>query len=176
MSFPFASRWRAATAAVVVFAAVALACADTTTPDDGGGFPDNLSAGLYPLVNVPVETSASVQVDLYLKRVQVAEDVASYQGELTYDTGALTLDHTDLPAGMIGETNEVQPGRVRFAGAALEGVGEAPILTLRFTRKGDVRRESFGVTFEEVGAAGTFASLLGRVTNGTPYFTTGRGR
>ena len=176
MSFPFASRWRAATAAVVVFAAVAVACSDMTTPEDGGGMPDDLVADIYPLISVPVETPSATQVDLYLKRVQVADDVASYQGELTYDTDVLTLDHTDLPAGMIGETNEVSPGRVRFAGASLDGVGEAPILTLRFTRKGTIRRETFGVTFEEVGGAGTYASLLSRVSGGTPYFTSGRGR
>jgi hypothetical protein len=176
MSFPIASRWRAALAAVVVFATVAVACSDTTTPRTEGGIPDDLVAGIYPRINVPVETPSATQVDLYLHRVQVSEDVASYQGVLTYDTEVLTLDHTDLPAGMIGETNEVTPGRVRFAGASLDGVGDAPILTLRFTRKGTIRRETFGVTFEEVAGAGTYASLLSKVSTGTPYFTTGRGR
>jgi hypothetical protein len=154
------------TAAVLSAAAMALlsACSDATAPARTDGLPKELDAGIYPLISVASQTSSTAQVDLYLKRVPAATRIASYQGELTYDASVLTLEHTDLPAGLIGTTNEVTPGHVRFAGAALEGVGDVPVLALRFTRRGSFGQKSFAVKVEELAGADDFADLTQQVS------------
>jgi len=161
---------RAAAAAAAL--ALAAACADAVAPEAEGGLPKNLERGIYPLVNVASESQTSAQVDLYLKRVPGAIRLAGYQGELTYDADALTLEHTDLPAGMIGTTNETSPGHVRFAGAALDGVDDVPVLALRFTRRsGTLGQQSFQVKVEEVTGSDGFTDLTQQVSTRGAFFT-----
>jgi hypothetical protein len=161
---------RMARLALPCAAALLASCSDATAPVPDGGLPANLERGIYPLVEVVSETQGAAQVELYLKRVDVADRLASYQGELTYDAAALTLEHTDLPPGLIGSTNEVSPGHVRFAGAALDGVGDVPVLALRFTRHGEVGPQSFGVKVEEVTGATGFADLTAQVSARGAFF------
>jgi hypothetical protein len=164
-------------AAVLSVAAMALlsACSDATAPVQTGGLPKDLESGIYPLISVASRTSSTAQIDLYLKRVPSATRLASYQGELTYDASALTLEHTDLPAGMIGTTNEVSPGHVRFAGAALDGLGDVPVLSVRFTRHGALGQKSFEVRVEELAGAEDFADLTSQVSPHA-YFQDGTSR
>ena len=149
---------------------LAAACSDATAPVANDGLPSNLDRGIYPLVNVASETGSSAQVELYLKRVKVDDRLASFQGEMTYDAAALELEHTDLPPGIVGSTNETSPGHVRFAGAALDGVGDVPVLALRFTRRGEIGQQSFGVKVEEVAGATGFTDLTSAVSTRAPYF------
>jgi hypothetical protein len=160
---------RAAAACAAV--ALAAACADAVAPEQSDGLPRDLERGIYALVNVASESQSAAQVEVYLKRVPGAIRLASYQGELTYDAAALTLEHTDLPAGMIGTTNEVSPGHVRFAGAALEGVDDVPVLALRFTRRGAIGQQSFQVKVEEVTGSDGFTDLTPQVSPRGAFFT-----
>jgi hypothetical protein len=163
--------------AALTFAALAAtACADAVAPEATGGLPRDLQSGIYSLVDVASETQTSAQVDLYLKRVPGAIRLASFQGELTYDASVLTLEHTDLPTGLIGTTNEVSPGHVRFAGAALDGVGDVPVLALRFTRKGGtIGEQTFQVKVEEVAGSDGFTDLSSQIsTRGTFFQKSGR--
>jgi hypothetical protein len=160
---------RAAAACAAV--ALAAACADAVAPEQSDGLPRDLERGIYALVNVASESQSAAQVEVYLKRVPGAIRLASYQGELTYDAAALTLEHTDLPAGMIGTTNEVSPGHVRFAGAALDGVGDVPVLALRFTRKGGtIGQQTFQVKVEEVAGSDGFTDLTQQVSTRGAFF------
>jgi hypothetical protein len=161
---------RLALAIPVAAAALLAACSDATAPRQDDGLPRNLERGVYPLISVVSQTRASAEVELSLKRVPAAIMLSSFQGELTYDPAVMALEHTDLPPGIIGSTNETSPGHVRFAGAALDGVGDVPVLSLRFTRHGEIRRESFGVKVEEVTDAQGFADLTSQVSAGTPFF------
>jgi hypothetical protein len=161
---------RLALAIPLAAAALLAGCSDATAPRQDDGMPGNLDRGVYPLVTVASETSNSAQVELYLKRVPSAIKLSSFQGELTYDPAVLALEHTDLPPGIIGSTNETTPGHVRFAGAALDGVGDVPVLALRFTRRGEIRRESFGVKVEEITDVQGFADLTSQVSAGTPFY------
>lgn len=121
-----------------------------------------MGPGIHPvLVVAPAEGGA--QVELHLRKVQVEAQVASYQGELRYDAGAMRLSGAQLPPGVVGAWNEVQPGRVRFAAVAPSGVGEGPVLTLRFAAAAQPGRESFGLMMEEV-VAHDFADLTDRVS------------
>jgi hypothetical protein len=160
---------RLACRALTCAAALLAACSDATAPVANDGLPAGLSRGIYPLVALVSETSSSAQVELYLKRVQTADALSSYQGELTYDPAVLTLEHTDLPAGLIGTTNETAPGHVRFAAASLDGVGDAPVLALRFTRHGAVAPQSFQVKVEEL-TGRDFADLSAQVSAAGTYF------
>ena len=149
--------------AAALLLGVALAACDeqpvaTQTADPLAG----MGPGIHPvLVVAPAEGGA--QVELHLRRVQVKAQVASYQGELRYDAGAMHLSGAQLPAGVVGAWNEVQPGHVRFAGVAPSGVGEGAVLTLRFAAAAQPARESFGLVMEEV-VAPDFADLTGRVS------------
>ncbi|HEX5871486.1 MAG TPA: hypothetical protein VFY65_13765 [Longimicrobium sp.] len=149
--------------AAALLLGVALAACDeqpiaTQTADPLAG----MGPGIHPvLVVAPADGGA--QVELHLRRVQVEAQVASYQGELRYDAGAMHLSGAQLPAGVVGAWNEVQPGHVRFAGVAPSGVGEGAVLTLRFAAAAQPARESFGLVMEEV-VAPDFADLTGRVS------------
>jgi hypothetical protein len=146
-------------------------CADrATAPDATGGMPAELAPGIYPLLSVASQTSATAQVDLYLKRVPGDTKLASYQGELTYDAALLTLEHTDLPAGIVGTTHEVSPGHVRFAGAALDGLGDVVLVSLRFSRRGSLTKAAFQVKVEEVSGADDFADLTSQVSTTRSFF------
>ncbi len=120
---------------------------------------EGLAPGIHPIVVVGGRSGNVTQVELHLKRIQVDASISSYQGELEYDTGALTLAGAELPGGIVGAWNEPSTGKVRFAGAALEGIGENPVLLLRFTSKGEVQRGSFKLKVEEIVAAADFQSL-----------------
>lgn len=121
-----------------------------------------LGPGIHPVL-VLAAGDGGARVELHLRRVQVEAQVAGYQGELLYDATGLRLDGAQFPAGVAGAWNEVQPGRVRFAGAAPAGVPEGAVLTLRFTASSPPLRESFGLVMEEVVSSG-FANLTGRVS------------
>jgi hypothetical protein len=71
-------------------------------------------------------------VELRLARAASAPAVGSFVGEVTFDTAAATLAGGSVPQGLTVAWNAVSPGRVRFAGASLEGFGAAPVLVLRF--------------------------------------------
>ena len=160
---------RLACSALPCAAALLAACSDATAPVVNDGLPSGLSRGIYPLVQVVSETSSAAQVEVFLKRVQTAEALSSYQGELAYDPAVLALEHTDLPAGLIGTTNETSPGHVRFAAASLDGVGDAPVLALRFTRKGAIAPQTFQVKVEEL-TGHDFADLSAQVSGAGTYF------
>src|SRR5215217_3842676 len=61
--------------------------------------------------------------------------------------------------GVAGVWNEATPGRLRFAAAAPGGVGDGPVLTLRFTGQAALTRESFTLAMEEVVARDGFANV-----------------
>ncbi len=160
---------RASRLVLVLFAAAfAAGCEDEATAS-AGGLPKNLAPGIYSLFSVAGQGGGSATVRLHLERVQVPGKIASYQGELTYDTGVLTLKEADLPEGVIGSAREIAPGRVRFAGAAPDGLEELPALTLRFARRGEIRRETFKLSLEEVADA-DFVDLTSKVSTAAPFF------
>ncbi|HEU0297936.1 MAG TPA: hypothetical protein VFR37_00735 [Longimicrobium sp.] len=150
--------------------ALAAACSgDATSPP--GEVPAGLPAGIYPLVTLTASGAGAARADLSLERVQVPARVAGYQGEITYDTGVLTLQAVQLPAGIVGSTHQSAPGRIHFSGAAAQGVDDGPVLTLVFQRRGRVDRGAFTVTLEEV-TAEDFGDLTPLASSGTPYLAT----
>ena len=145
------------------------ACADSD--ESVAGIPRGAADGLYPQIVVSGSTAPTAEVSVSLLRKPRGVHLGSYQGELTYDPAALTLQRWSLPAGAKGAVNAEAAGRIRFVGTAVEGVDEVPLLTLRFERRGAIDRRSFAVTFEEVSAAADFTDLTPLVYAGSPAVT-----
>lgn len=149
---------------VAAAALVALAaCTDAATGDK---LPTDAGAGLYPQM-VVATSHGTAQADLSLRQVPGGMSLASYQGEVVFNPAVLTLQSAELPDGVIGAANEVAPGRVRFAGTALDGTSGALVLRMHFTVKSTVSRDVFSATFEEVTDAAEFADVTAQVKNGT---------
>lgn len=146
--------------ALVLGLALVAGCKDAVSPQE----PDvlaGLGPGIHPIVVLASRSGPTAQVEIHLKRIQVDDRVASYQGELEFDTKVLTLSGAEIPSPVMGAWNETAPGKVRFAGAALDGVPDGAVLVLRFTTRGrgSVLAEDFKLRMEELVAATGFKDL-----------------
>jgi hypothetical protein len=156
--------------ASVVLAALALAaCADANDPI--AGIPQGAADGLYPQILVTASRGGTAELRLSLLRKPAGVLLGSYQGELGYDPAVLTFAGASLPPGVDGVASLIEPGRVRFVGTTLDGVGEAPLLTLSFARRGEMKAGGFTVTFEDVSASTDLSDLTGTVHGGAPLIT-----
>jgi hypothetical protein len=156
---------RPAALAFVLVLAAASACADQR--ENIAGIPPGAADGLYPQLVIAGPTASATEVRVSLLRKPAGTRLGSFQGELTYDAASLRFERATLPSGVDGVADAAAPGRIRFVGTALDGVGETALVELRFTRIGQVRPESFGVVFEEVTAA-DLTELTGQVHAGAP--------
>ncbi|HEY0019367.1 MAG TPA: hypothetical protein VGC13_23905 [Longimicrobium sp.] len=133
-----------------------------------------LAPGVHAVVVVPPAAPGSpTEVQLHLRREGVVTPIASYQGELRYDASLLTVQGGAFPAGVMGAWNEVEPGRVRFAAAAPDGLGGSLALTLRATPRGEIGESAFQVRMQELVGAAAFEDLTPRfVDRAHPLFST----
>lgn len=137
-------------------------CEDAVQPQEPSIL-EGLAPGIHPIVVLASKSGNSAAVELHLRRVGVEAKIASFQGELTYAADRLTLAGAELSPGVMGAWNESAPGKVRFAGAAMDGVGDGPVLRLRFTATGSVTGDAFGVAVEELVSSTDFQDLSPRV-------------
>jgi len=133
-------------------------CESAAGPTEPGVL-EGLTPGIHAIVVVGNRTGTTTQVQLYLKKVQLDATVSSYQGEFSYDSQGLTFADAEIPQGITGAWNKTADGKVRFAGAAPNGVGEGAVLTLRFESKAALQKTDFKVKMEEITAAEDFHSL-----------------
>lgn len=150
--------------------ALVLGCADAGPNSGTGPLPTLTDPGFYPLLSAQAAAAGETEVRLSLKQVPGGIELASVQGEIAYDAAALKLARTTLPAGVEGDAFEVSPGRVRFVGTMMEGVTEAPLLTLVFTGRAEPKREMFTVLFEEVTGGTEFDDLTATVRSNQMLF------
>ena len=165
--------WMRATAAALVPLAMA-ACEQAPSPVLPPAEPPALPAepGIHAVIVAAAQTEDSATIELYLRRVQVPEAVASFQGVLEYDTSHLKLSRATFAAGAVGDFNEVAPGRVRLATASPSGLGDGPVATLTFARTAAVDGTAFKIEVEELVAQQAFANLTSRVVSRPhPYFS-----
>lgn len=119
-----------------------------------------LGPGIHPVLVVREATATHASVALELRRKEVVSAVASYQGELTYDPARMKLAAAEIPQGVMGAWFEVEPGRIRFAGARLEGMIDGPVISLSFDLIAPgVDAGAFRLALDELRAAGAFADL-----------------
>jgi hypothetical protein len=156
MTFLNLTAMRGAGLALLVLAGVA--CSEA----EGKGSPvePEFGQGIHPVLVVTPLAANESRVELVLRRVDVTEQVASVQGELTYDVGRMRLQSVEIPQGIVGAWNEVAPGRIRFAGLKVDGLGDGAVLALRVQASAPLAAGAFGVTLSEL----TEASTLGNIT------------
>lgn len=159
--------------ALILSLGMVVGCKDAVEPQEPNVL-EGLKTGIHPIVVVASKSGSSAVVELHLRRVRVDASVASYQGEIQYDTKVLTLSGAEFPRGATGAWNEVSPGKVRFAGASLEGLADGAVLTLRFTTRGrgSILAEDFKLRMEEVVSTSGFKSLTSEmVSREQPLFS-----
>lgn len=153
---------------------VAMACQDQVVAPSALelGNPElaDLPPGIHAVLAIPgLETAAPSQITrvrLHLVEVAQEQTVASWQGELRYDAEGMEILDAAFADGLVGAWHLVEPGRLRFAGIALEGLKGTAALELT-VRAGRVpRRGDFTVKLEEVVGREGFAVLTGQVVQG----------
>lgn len=132
-----------------------------------------LAPGIHPVLVLTGQRGGRATLELHLRRVQVEGRIASFQGELKYDAGALALAAAGVPEGITGIWNEVEKGTIRFAGISVEGIEDGAVLSLEFTARGEVGAGHFELAMEELVASAGFADLAPevRLDGGRPRFT-----
>jgi hypothetical protein len=135
--------------------------------------PGALPPGVHAVVVVAAVAAGSpAEVQLHLRRQGVETPLASYQGELRYDVESLTVTGGSFPAGVAGAWNEVEPGRIRFAAASLDGLPGTLALTLQATPRGEIGETAFQVQMEELVGAAAYENLTPRfVQRAHPLFS-----
>lgn len=156
--------FRAALSALVLGAGLSACDAPMASPPPGPS--PELGPGIHPVLVVESQRDGRAVLQLHFERVDVAADIASLQGELRYDAQRMTLEEATFRPGLAGAWHQGEPGRIRFAAATLDGLGEAPALTLTFAAAAGVRATDFAVAMEELVARETFAPLTAQVV---PY-------
>jgi hypothetical protein len=116
--------------------------------------------GIYPTIILSAHGDHT-DAALVLKRVQVGDRVAGFQGELTYDRARLHLLSTDFPSGVSGMVNEQPEGTLRFAGASLQGLPDEVAFVMHLSAAPS--SADLVVRLQEVSAAETLANITGRV-------------
>lgn len=163
-----APRWAAAAAVLVLLGGCDNALQTQTEPAPA------LTPGVHAVVVVaPAAPGSPAEVQLHLRREGVQTSIASYQGEMRYDVSRMTVQGGSFPSGVVGAWNEVEPGRIRFAAAATEGLPGTLALTLRATPRGEIGESAFQVRMEELVGTVAFENLTPRFVNRAhPLFST----
>jgi hypothetical protein len=117
----------------------------------------------------------TIRIEMFLHDVQVAGDLGSYQGTFAFDKNALRFIDAKIPAGLMAAYNEVEPGSIKVAGIAVDGLPKnGPVMSFRFVRTGSIELapEQFAFTMTEVVAAHTLENLTEKVIKyQKPLFT-----
>ena len=104
-----------------------------------------------------VADSGATRVEVRLTTAPGVGAVASFQGIVQLPAGTPPVAAGEFPAGIVGAWNEVEPGRVRFAGVATQGLTQPLVLVLRVP--GALAGETVRVALEEAVGADGFRKL-----------------
>lgn len=159
-------RAAAAGAASLVLTLFSASCQDEVVRPDQGALPEEIAAlpaGVHPIVSIPglenAQPGSTLLLRIHLHSVQMEDEVASYQGVFTFDPEAIEIQGGSFPDGVLGAWNQVETGKVRFAGAVLEGIGSRPALELRIRLRRIPTERDFSVELEEMVAAERLAVI-----------------
>lgn len=94
------------------------------------------AAAAAPRVRAEVTVAAEAggaRAEVRLARAPSAPLVGSFSGEARFDPARFTLAGAEVPAGLTVTWNQLEPGRVRFAGVSPQGLGDGVVLVLRLS-------------------------------------------
>ena len=169
---PFRRISRSAATLALLCTSLALGSCDSPAEPGDEDVLRDLGPGIHPILVLASQTSGEATLELHLERVEVDVTVSGFQGELTFDTRHLTFVDGTLPGHITGAWHEVERGRLRFAGIALDGVGDDVVLALRFRTRKQVSAEAFTLRLEEVIATSKPEVVTSRVvTRQRPLFS-----
>jgi hypothetical protein len=126
------------------------------------GEPQFTEPGIHPVLVVAAQNASSATMQLQFKRVAVAEKIASFQGEISYDTTEMRLTDASVPSRITGAWNEVRPGTIRFTGLAVSGIDSGAVLNLQFSATKPVVAAALSLKMEEI-VAEDFVDLKPRL-------------
>jgi hypothetical protein len=156
----------------VLLAAAVGSCDSGTEPADDPFA--GLEPGIHPVLVVARQRGGSATVELRFREVDVEARVSGFQGELTFDPQALALETASMPSRITGAWNEVEHGRLRFVGVALDGVGDDAVLSMTFRTSAPVTAQTFGLRMEEVIATTAPENVTSKViSRERPLFSRG---
>jgi hypothetical protein len=155
------------TRTVLAFLAAVSAAGCLNDGDPIAGIPTGAANGLYPQIVISGSRATSAELRLSLLRKPEGVLLGSFQGELRFDPQALVFRAAQLPRGVEGVAALIAPGKVRFVGTALDGVGEVPLLVVQFSRIGPLRTASVEADFEDISAV-DLSDLTPALHQGTP--------
>lgn len=161
-------RLRALGAAFVVMLATAACGSDATLPD-GDNRPQQLKplvVGFNPALVVGAGAPGAVTAALELLPLDMPQKLGSVQGVLEYDPQRVQLAGASIGSGLLGAWREVQPGTIRFAVAAEDGLDAAPVLSLSFQGAAALNPAWFTLRLEKVVAVDDYHDLGGFVVGG----------
>lgn len=121
------------------------------------------AAGIYPSIEVGTPAASTTPVQVHFRRVKTDARIGSFQGEVVYRTELGTVARAELPEGITGSWNEVEPGRLRFAGAAVGPVADGAVLTLYLQGGRAPRDADFTLKIEEITAPDQFSNLTSMI-------------
>lgn len=159
-----------ALALVVAGSIVVWGCQDEPTAPGLGALPvevQHLGTGIHPVLALPgLEFGTPERVSrirLHLFEVGQDNPLASYQGELRYDPKAVEVVEGSFPEGLLGAWNLVEPGLIRFAGIAPDGLNGVAALDLKVRALRLPSARDFQVQIEELVGMNGFVELTDRV-------------
>lgn len=121
--------------------------------------PEIEASGIHPSIVVGKTSGAVTQVEVHLRRVQTDARIGSFQGEIGFRSDLGAVVGAVLPEGVTGSWNEVAPGRLRFAGAALGPVADGAILSLAIEGSRVPKVSDFTLKIEEITAPDQYSNL-----------------
>lgn len=149
--------------APLLLALLVVGCGNTLAPVQPGESASRRGTGIYPTVVVAPSNDGTTRVEIRLERVGIDSRIAGFQGELAYRAGEITIVRAELASGAAGSWYHSAPGRARFAGAALDGIGDGALVTFYVTQARAVRASDFALEIDELTSAGSFSDLTALV-------------
>lgn len=136
-------------------------CTNMAAPEQPDPDPvEKLGPGIHPVAVITGASNEETRLEVHLKRVGVDIRLASYQAELSHGRGSFV--QADLPEGVSGSWNEAAPGQLRFAGAALDGVGNGAVL-IAYVRADELKASDLRLKVEELTSTDGFADATALV-------------
>ena len=143
----------------ILLVGLGAACTDATGPQELEPIKGQVTPGIYPTIAIPAAGGEMTKVEVHLRRANLSASMVSYQGEINYRSDLLTIDRAESAPGVTGSWNEPEPGRLRFAGASLDGIDQDLVVTFIVKGTRAIKPSDFRLSIEEIIGADKFENI-----------------